>query len=317
MARIYVSRRFSSRTESSDTKFEYPPRTHASLFKLVYLCFSLMQLHVFTPPDILHWNVAPGQTPAMAAQESNWPFTPATIQIFQQLQHDPGNSTPTPQKPFADSNADTTRLHQLENSTKDRNEEYYYIAQLSTIICLPILAFGIFLSSVCNNTPSWLEHCTPEEISIATESACYFKEVVEKPTVFLHVPLLLATHYTLKEHLKALAQLKKYTLALTFLTTTLIRCLSSFSGWTTQRTEQPGQRIWKHNHIWLWSSSSPGKLAWLWFLIASGPWVWTYLGTYGDAYWDEAAQCIKDEDGRDVWRADRMSGIVAKIHWVS
>jgi hypothetical protein len=73
--------------------------------------------------------------------------------------------------------------------------------------------------------------------------------------------------------------LKRSALFLSFAITTMIRCLSSFSGRVSS------SRL----SFIFFNSNSPGKVFWLWLLVELEFWYYTYLGMYADVRYDEAS----------------------------
>jgi hypothetical protein len=71
----------------------------------------------------------------------------------------------------------------------------------------------------------------------------------------------------------------------------VIRCLSTFSGFTTL----------PHWSSLIWNSNSDGRVFWLWLLVECGCWSWTYLGFYDDYYFHEDTRTVHDRIGRSVW----------------
>lgn len=85
-------------------------------------------------------------------------------------------------------------------------------------------------------------------------------------------------------------QLKEHAFWLHFTITLIIRCLSSFSGLSSTSTFSS----------LIWRAGSVGKGVWLWLLVESGFWSWTYLGFYRDYHFDESLRTIFDDVGTPV-----------------
>jgi hypothetical protein len=120
-------------------------------------------------------------------------------------------------------------------------------------------------------------------------------DTFETPThrVFLTFYTLLGLAFTaaLIAYYNKPRDFERATFWLHFLITAVIRCVSSFSGFTTL-------------HDWsslIWNSNSGGKIVWLWLLVERGCWSWTYLGFYEDYYCHEDTRTVHDRVGRPVW----------------
>jgi hypothetical protein len=131
----------------------------------------------------------------------------------------------------------------------------------------------------------------------ASDPGCqYNRDVFETPThsgwPAFYALLVVTFVFGLIVYRNSPLRLMQVTFWLHFLITTTIRCLSTFSGWTTQPT-------WSSL---IWNSNSPGKICWLWLLVECGCWNWTYLGFYDDYYFHEATRTVHDRSGNSVWR---------------
>ena len=177
-------------------------------------------------------------------------------------------------------------LRELRKSSKSRKNgpdlTKMHLLHGLVLLFLPTLLFWITLNSINDTWPLWFESCKPwgDPGQLQTNpSTCIFKDTLEKPNPILYLPLLIATAYALVNHRNSPEKLKRFTFGLHFLTTFVIRCLSSFSGWMTLPSY----------HFLLFNSNSPGKAFWLMLLIGLWFWDWTYLGTYADVHFDEVS----------------------------
>jgi hypothetical protein len=156
---------------------------------------------------------------------------------------------------------------------------------LLLLLWLPVWVFWYFLSGFKHpareTNPSCTWHALEEDWSVLQNAPMhcpYNKDFFEKPTsqFFLLFYALLGLAFTaaLIAYHNQPRNLKRATFYLHILITAAIRCLSSFSGFTTL-------------HNWsslIWNSNSEGKIVWLWLLVENGCWSWTYLGFYDDFF---------------------------------
>lgn len=117
-----------------------------------------------------------------------------------------------------------------------------------------------------------------------------FERPSSAPCIFGYSFIFTSLLYTLPT-IRRPHQTKQLSLWLLFFITILILCLSSSSGHTTQPD-------WSS---WLWNFNSPGRGFWLWFLVESRFWSWTYLGFYEDYSLDDTTRIVHDEEGSPVW----------------
>ena len=108
-------------------------------------------------------------------------------------------------------------------------------------------------------------------------STCRMKTILEWPIWTVHGGFLLLTAYILVSYHKDLEMLKRSALFRSFTITTIIRCLSSFSGRVSS----------SHFSLIFFNSNSPGKVCWLVLLFSLDIWNWTYLSTYQDVVFIE------------------------------
>ena len=98
----------------------------------------------------------------------------------------------------------------------------------------------------------------PLDPSPPDPSSCAFIDKLERPVALVYLFIFVTTIYALLEHRTAPEKLKRFILGLVFFTTTAIRCLSSYSGWTFGRNFS----------FLLFLSNSLGRAIWLWYLIS-------------------------------------------------
>jgi len=135
----------------------------------------------------------------------------------------------------------------------------------------------------------------PGEMRTPSLGCPYNRDVFETPThrgwLAFYALVVITLLHGLVAHRNKPWRLLQVTFWLHVLTTAIIRCLSTFSGWTTQSD-------WASL---IWNSNSPGKFIWLWLLVEMGCWSWTYLGFYDDYYLREATRTVHDRSGHPVW----------------
>ena len=170
----------------------------------------------------------------------------------------------------------------------------HWAEMMMTLIFVTVIII-IVLFCVYLARRSWFDNCSLEEgwdPTPANPSACAFIDMIETPTPYLYMLLLSFPIYSLIQHSAHLETLKTHMLVYIYITTTLIRGLSGFSGWT----------IGRNIPVLVWASNCPAKAIWLWALMALWFWDWTYLGVYEDEYGDEAARAIRNKHGAVVWK---------------
>ncbi|KAF2791957.1 hypothetical protein K505DRAFT_376389 [Melanomma pulvis-pyrius CBS 109.77] len=192
------------------------------------------------------------------------------------------------------------RLLQSSKVRKDRPDILKMpVLHSAAILFLPPLFFWITVDAISESWPSWFETCpvtggcVPAQGNTNEPSPmnCAFKDILERPNMYMYILFLVANLSALFKYRDAPEKLKKCTFVLHLLTTLAIRCLSSFSGiWTSDS--------YPFN---LPSSNSPGKIFWLFSLVAPWLWHWTYLGTYTDVWYDPATRSVRDEHGAVTW----------------
>lgn len=135
----------------------------------------------------------------------------------------------------------------------------------------------------------------PGEMRTPSLGCPYNRDVFETPThrgwLAFYALVVITLLHGLVAHRNKPWRLLQVTFWLHVLTTAIIRCLSTFSGWTTQPD-------WASL---IWNSNAPGKFIWLWLLVEMGCWSWTYLGFYDDYYLREATRTVHDRSGHPVW----------------
>ncbi|KAI4622203.1 hypothetical protein J4E83_004943 [Alternaria metachromatica] len=135
----------------------------------------------------------------------------------------------------------------------------------------------------------------PGEMRTPSLGCPYNRDVFETPThrgwLAFYALVVITLLHGLVAHRNKPWRLLQVTFWLHVLTTAIIRCLSTFSGWTTQPD-------WASL---IWNSNSSGKFIWLWLLVEMGCWSWTCLGFYDDYYFREATRTVHDRSGHPVW----------------
>jgi hypothetical protein len=173
---------------------------------------------------------------------------------------------------------------------------------LLLLLWLPLSVFWFFLSSFRHPSRETNPSCTwnkdEEQWSVLRNASMhcpYNKDFFETPThrVFILFYGLLGLGFTaaLIAYHNQPRNLKRATIWLHVLITTVIRGLSSFSGFTTL-------------HNWsslIWNSNSEGKIVWLWPLVENGCWSWTYLSFYEDYYFHDDTRTVHDRAGQPIW----------------
>ena len=168
---------------------------------------------------------------------------------------------------------------------------------LQIIVWSPLYFFWYALWRIEVEAPGTFPDCfydQPGEMQF-TSSACWLKAALEKPTstysVACYRVAFFAAVTTLILCRKRPLQLKAMAFWMHFLITITIRCLTTFSGYTTL----------PHWSSLIWNSNSIFKGLWLWLLIQNGCWAWTYLGFYADFYFDAASRTVFNTQGAPVW----------------
>ncbi|KAI1570538.1 hypothetical protein PtrCC142_009640 [Pyrenophora tritici-repentis] len=169
------------------------------------------------------------------------------------------------------------------------------------LLCLPPLLFWVFISPLQCGFPQAYASCDWRYWSDSSEarnvsSSCPIdKHLFETPTqpvcLMAYAILSLVLVFSLIACRSCPRSLLKVSFWLQFLVTVAIRCLSSFSGLTTQLG-------WS---ALIWNSNSIGKFVWLWIMVEAPFWNWTYLGFYEDYYFQEGTRTVYDQVGRPVW----------------
>lgn len=161
------------------------------------------------------------------------------------------------------------------------------------------VVFWLSMGIVAFRYPEWIENCgvSFDRPEVPTPSACAFKDALEKPGLITRIlipcAMVFAIVYAVVRHRgpAGLIQLKKNMVVLIFITTTLIRCLSTYSGHTISRSI----------NLFFWNSNGLLKPFFIYCLMALWFWDWTYLGVYDDVYADDEEFVIRNEKGEVVW----------------
>lgn len=169
---------------------------------------------------------------------------------------------------------------------------------IALLLCAPPGLLVYTAIALRNNYPGTYAVCywnAPGEMRTSYPECPFNRHVFETPThrgwpafyIFVGATLL----YSLIAYRNRLRCLLQGTFWLHFLITTVIRVLSIFSGWSTQPN-------WSSL---VWNSNSVGKIFWLWLLVESRYWSWSYLGFYDDYYFREETRTVHNRGGDPVW----------------
>ncbi|KAF2650305.1 hypothetical protein K491DRAFT_720853 [Lophiostoma macrostomum CBS 122681] len=121
-------------------------------------------------------------------------------------------------------------------------------------------------------------------------TTCDIKDIMEQPSWSFHAGILLLSISIVLYYRQNLEMLKRSALFLSSAITTIIRCLSSFSG-----------RVSSSRFSWvIFNSNSPAKVVWLSLLLEMEFWYYTYLGMYADVRYDKDSFSVIDEHGTKV-----------------
>ncbi|KAF2823074.1 hypothetical protein CC86DRAFT_75822 [Ophiobolus disseminans] len=135
---------------------------------------------------------------------------------------------------------------------------------------------------------------TPGEMQF-TSSQCWLKSALEHPnsaifaTGYRFIALVAIAAFVVYRNRPR--QLKTIAFWLHFMITIVIRCLTTFSGFT----------IYSNWSSLIWNSNSLIKGLWLWLLVQNGCWACTYLGFYTDFYFIASARTVYNATGDAVW----------------
>ncbi|RMZ73646.1 hypothetical protein GMOD_00009391 [Pyrenophora seminiperda CCB06] len=182
--------------------------------------------------------------------------------------------------------------------------------QLTALICLPPILFWGNLWRLENYPMTGTLPCPcqdPSEVHNVSSSCPIDKHLLETPTqplwLFAYTFWCLALVVSLIAYRNRPERLLRVTFWLQFLITVAIRCLSTFSGRTTQVYDYliPPADNDNSQVLLSWNSYSIFKAGWIWPIIECPAWSSTYLGFYEDYYYQESTRMVYDRFGRPVW----------------
>jgi hypothetical protein len=119
----------------------------------------------------------------------------------------------------------------------DESELYpigYRWYRLQGILWVIPAVFVIVVTISRFSLPLHFENCYLEFLSWdfapAVPLGCALIHTLEQPALSLHIPLILAMQYCVFKHAQKPEQLKKHMLVLLVITTSTVRCLSTYCG---------------------------------------------------------------------------------------